>query len=245
MKIPLRGSHGHLDATTDEDAIYEAWRLLPMANPAIATGPARLVVVDLDPRHGGFDTWRRLDQEHGPISQDTPTVHTPRGGIHLYYAAPEGADIRGSAGTLGPGIDLRAHGGYVVVPPSVVRGVGSYGWDEGRWYDGEPAPLPRALWALIQQSQVPRAGGAPRVGEVISEGERHATFVSLAGTMRRRGMTSEEIAAALHVVNARRCMPPLEDREIEQIAASMAGYAPAEELTVRQAPRIRRVVRHA
>jgi putative DNA primase/helicase len=64
-------------------------------------------------------------------------------------------------------------------------------------------------------------------GEPIRDGSRNTTLASLAGTMRRRGITAEEIYAALAVVNAQRCEPPLTDKEVRRITQSVARYAPA------------------
>lgn len=44
--------------------------------------------------------------------------------------------------------------------------------------------------------------------------------------MRRRGMAPEAIAAALLADNKTRCNPPLDEREVRQVARSMASYAP-------------------
>jgi hypothetical protein len=48
-------------------------------------------------------------------------VQTPSGGWHLYFKATS-AGIRNSSGKLGPLIDIRAAGGYVVGAGSVVNG---------------------------------------------------------------------------------------------------------------------------
>jgi hypothetical protein len=63
-------------------------------------------------------------------------------------------------------------------------------------------------------------------GEAIHEGTRHNTLMSVAGTMRRRGLTSEEILAALRAMNTGRCAPPLPDEEVRQIAGSAGIYQP-------------------
>ncbi|MFV5995168.1 bifunctional DNA primase/polymerase [Streptomyces sp. NPDC056231] len=52
----------------------------------------------------------------------THIVKTPSGGMHLYYAAPDGAELRNTAGKLGWKIDTRAHGGYVVAAGSAIAG---------------------------------------------------------------------------------------------------------------------------
>ena len=54
----------------------------------------------------------------GKILPQTLMAHTGRGS-HLYFLWPEGLDLRNSAGRLAVGLDVRAEGGYVIVPPSV------------------------------------------------------------------------------------------------------------------------------
>ena len=61
----------------------------------------------------------------------------------------------------------------------------------------------------------------------FTEGSRNSALTSLAGTMRRRGMSEEAMTAALLVDNAQRCVPPLPDHEVRRIAQSVARYAPA------------------
>jgi hypothetical protein len=54
-------------------------------------------------------------------------------------------------------------------------------------------------------------------------------LTSLAGSMRRRGMSAEAIAAALMAQNAQHCHPPLPEREVRAIAESVSRYAPTGE----------------
>jgi len=62
------------------------WRQWPSANVGVVTGrPSGLVVVDIDPRHGGIDSMRRLVDEHGPLPSG-PRVRTGSGGWHLLFA---------------------------------------------------------------------------------------------------------------------------------------------------------------
>jgi len=57
--------------------------------------------------------------------------------------------------------------------------------------------------------------------------QRNNTLTSIAGTMRRRGMTKESILAALLEENRQKCIPPLSEEEVERIAESIATrYAP-------------------
>jgi putative DNA primase/helicase len=94
------------------------------------------------------------------------------------------------------------------------------------------APMPAWLLELVT-APAPRQGLLPSAGEggePIPDGQRNATLTSYAGTMRRRGMTVEEIAVALLTVNARRCQPPLDRAEVCQIAMSIARYTPGASL---------------
>jgi hypothetical protein len=118
-------------ATTDPAQIRRWWTRHPNDNVAIATGPAGLVVVDLDfaepteaspPKwpeaRSGIDVYRALGGH-----QPTWTVGTPSGGMHLYYQAPKtGGPWRNTAGRIGWHIDTRAEGGYVVAEMSTVHG---------------------------------------------------------------------------------------------------------------------------
>jgi hypothetical protein len=60
----------------------------------------------------------------------------------------------------------------------------------------------------------------------IGEHHRNTTLTSLAGTMRRCGMTEAAICQALLVENTARCDPPLAEAEVATIAASVSRYAP-------------------
>ncbi|MCT2277269.1 bifunctional DNA primase/polymerase [Micromonospora chalcea] len=150
-------------ATTDPDRIRRAWSARPYGI-GLACGPSRLVVVDLDVRKPGqsmppgyegcphgLRTLAALTAAHAATIDPTYTVTTGRGGTHLYYRHPDtGPALRNTAGTLGPMVDTRAHGGYVVAPGSTVA---------GRPYvvdlDTDPAPLPAWLAALLAPAPLP------------------------------------------------------------------------------------------
>jgi P4 family phage/plasmid primase-like protien len=72
---------------------------------------------------------------------------------------------------------------------------------------------------------------AEPIGDVIPHGKQHDTLVSLAGTMRRRGMGIEEIDAALQIINKNRCEKPGPPENIRKIAESVCGYTPEDDVT--------------
>lgn len=94
----------------------------------IVTGSvASLVVVDVDPLHGGDDSLKAVEQAHGPLPA-TIKVTTGGGGLHVYLAHPGGL-VHNQVGVV-PGIDLRGDGGFVVAPLSVHPSGRRYAWLE-------------------------------------------------------------------------------------------------------------------
>lgn len=110
-------AHGFLDATTDERQIREWWRRGPTANVAIPTGSLTVDVLDLDVRADG-DGWAAFERlkQAGLLVGAQAAVRTRSGGLHLYFV-PSGQRC-GSIPDLH--LDLKATGGYVLVPPSRV-----------------------------------------------------------------------------------------------------------------------------
>jgi Bifunctional DNA primase/polymerase, N-terminal len=94
--------------------VFEWWDRWPAAGAAILTGRSGLLVVDVDPRHGGHHTLARLVADR-PLPA-TRTIGTRGGGLHLYYRVDR--PVRSSAGLLGPGLDVKSHRGLVVCPPT-------------------------------------------------------------------------------------------------------------------------------
>ena len=73
-----------------------------------------LVVIDLDNKHGK-NGQAAMDLLYDPLPE-TLTVKTPSNGRHLYFKTTE--KIRSGVDVLGPGVDIRSQGGYVVAPGS-------------------------------------------------------------------------------------------------------------------------------
>lgn len=152
-------------ATTDAERITRCWSTASY-NLGIAAGPSRLVVVDLDvPKHDrdvppadapkgltdGADALALLAEQHGqPWPGDTYTVGTASGGMHLYFAAPAGVELRNTAGALGWKVDTRAGGGYVVGGHSTVAG---HPYTVVR--EADVAPLPEWLTTLLTPAPLP------------------------------------------------------------------------------------------
>jgi hypothetical protein len=142
------------------------WGRSPCSGIALRTGgPARLVVVDVDPAHGGRDTTARLAERYGPWPA-TLTVATGGGGWHWYFQAADSGLRNVAGGPLGAGVDLRADGGIVVAPPSRHA--------SGRRYElADPtatlAPLPAWLPELLGRPDPPSVS-LPAVVRAIPAG---------------------------------------------------------------------------
>ena len=132
--------NGLHEATTDEATIRRWWSDMPWANIGLATGHGGLVVLDVDsgPKKDkvtglptgemkvGKKTLEALIAANGPLP-DTLMVETGSGGWHYYFLSTE--DIKNSAGAsngIGEDIDVRGHGGYVILPPSNHETGGKY-----------------------------------------------------------------------------------------------------------------------
>jgi hypothetical protein len=112
--------------TANPQEIAADWARWPHANVGIACGPASgLFVVEADTIEGhgvdGVGNLAALIAQRGSLP---PTIEalSPSGSRHLYFAWPDGHDVRNSEGRIAPGIDVRGEGGVVIAPPSVKPG---------------------------------------------------------------------------------------------------------------------------
>jgi putative DNA primase/helicase len=175
-KPPVCGhvGHGVWDATTDPAIITAWWTAEPHANIGIAAGQSGLLVVDIDTKVGkrGAQTLAALEGEYGRLPR-TKTIRTWSGGLHYFFRMPE-PPLRNTTGTekagLGPDIDTRGEGGYVVAAPSVIL----QGDKEGAYsvlVDAPPVALPS--WVIDKLTKPKRVFTPPgRRSAVLPSGER-------------------------------------------------------------------------
>jgi len=116
-KIPAT-RHGCKDATTSPPAIY-AWWQRAAYNVAIATGAPGPDVLDVDVHAtgSGWTGYERLNSA-GMITGALRIVRTRSGGLHVYFAGT----TQRNGSLPGAHLDFRASGGYVLAPPSTVKG---------------------------------------------------------------------------------------------------------------------------
>jgi putative DNA primase/helicase len=137
--------HGFRDASRDAVIITRWWRQWPAALIGMPTGPTSgLIVLDIDtkdPRANGFDSLEDL----GHVLPESPMAHTASDGLHVYFINPTTRELRCSAGLLGPGLDIRAAGGYAILPSP---GSG-YVWDPV-WNFDTVEPIDPPAWPSLR-----------------------------------------------------------------------------------------------
>jgi len=193
----------------------------PEANVGIVTGAVSgLLVLDVDPAHGGAASLAALEATFGRLP-DTLVVCTGGGGRHLYFAHP-GRPVACAVG-LRPGLDVRGDGGYVVAPPSIHPTGRPYRFEGAA--DRPPAPAPGWLLALLAEA---RRRPGHSIGwwrrllrEGLVEGERNTRLASLAGLLLHHGLDPGVVEELLQGWNLGRCRPPLPPEEVSGIVASI------------------------
>ena len=196
-------------ATTDPQTIRKLWPGSMDHNIALATDG--LLIID-------FDEMTPEEFQNAYRALPTTRVSSTGRGQHWYYRQPEGMNIRNTAKNI-PGVDTRASGGCVIVPPSLHASGERYQWV----YEGDMAEAP--LWLVTLFLPKEEVGTAARDDRDITEGQRNDWLYKRGCSMRGRGKNEEEILIVLHAINARHCMPPLDEKEVRNIAHSAAKHA--------------------
>lgn len=238
-KIPLdRWVNGDRTerATLDE---YEAQRRFARGeyNLGIATGhpvvrafpDLFLTVLDLDTDEPGF-----AGRPEWAI--ETYEVHTPNGGLHLYYYTTHPV----KSGRIAPGIDVKSRGGMVVAPPSTINGQPYVAvhrsvavLDHVLFSPGHV--LSSALDAELAPPLAERKSFRPE--QHVGEGGRDTYLARYAGWWLNNadddyaasiveGRPAQEpdeyaLAVELDYHNLMVCQPPLTEREVKRIARSI------------------------
>lgn len=224
---------GFKNASADPAQIDAWWSENPHYNLALSPQDAGWAVVDLDGELG-LNNWRDLCAKNP--TPETYVVRTPRGGEHWYF---EG-ELPPSASKIGPKIDTRGVGSYVLVPPSVV---------DGKPYtvlqEREMAPLPTWIAAAVKTAAVAvkaavrdldlpqaisRASAALRTyvarKDVAIEGSGgDARTYQLCCEMLNLGLSPERaLDLTLELWNPH-CAPPWSEEELQIKYANAANYA--------------------
>ncbi len=223
---------GALQAVKDTRQVTE-WFAGTRHNIGIATGEAsNLIVLDIDPRHGGDATLACFERLQGKLP---PTVRfkTGGGGQHILFRHP-GGYIPNSAGKIGPGVDVRADGGYIVAPPSEHISGGRYEVDGRFGFDiTRIADMPEILKAVVilptrksrsrKNAAEKRSAWRAALSSQVPEGRRNESIARLAGLLLGRGLDPHVSLDILLAYNDSRLAPPLNPHEVIATVASIAS----------------------
>ncbi len=187
-------------------------------------GKKYLVVIDVDARNGGLDTFKNLMAAHGDFAK-TMRVNTSGGGFHLYFVS----DRPLGKCKIGKGIDGMGTGSYVVAAGSIHPSGEMYRFE----IEEEPSDLPDFLYELFG----PAANKTASIGstwfdsekdskddpEIVPEGERDNWLTRKGGQLRRIGMSEQQIFEGLKGFNEK-CSPPKPEQDLRRIAKSVTRY---------------------
>ncbi len=244
-KIPaIKGGHGCKDGTTNADIIRRWARTYPAANIGLSCGDlsSGIVVVDVDPRHGGDRSIAGLALK-GRCFPPGPRSRTGNGGEHLFFRHT--GKLSNSAGKLGAGIDIRATGGYVVAPPSWTKkteqGPGGY----YEWVVRPEGHIPRLpIWVATLLK--PREAKPYVPPKTMREGKDRlqglVDFVAKAPTGQRNTSAFWAACCAAELVALGKVSPAAAEERM-RIAGRMAGLS-SEEVERTVANAMKRILGH-
>jgi hypothetical protein len=218
-KLPFlskeKGGNGVHDASSDPEQIRKWSRMNPSGNVGIACGDASGVfVVDVDPRNDGDKSIRAL-AARGYQFPPGPRQRSGNGGWHLLFQHEAG--ITNSKGRLGPGVDVKSTGGYILAAPSWTRKSadgpgGSYHWEISPFETSVPK-MPVWMKAMLCPAPRPlpefRSSGPQDIRSLIdfvasaSDGNRNNSLYWAACRIVEIGnLTPSAQAALLHAAVA-------------------------------------------
>lgn len=198
---------------TDNIDVIEKWdSSYPECNWGIATGKkSGVIVIDIDPRHGGDLQWKRLTAGK---SINTAVCKTGGGGEHYYFSLNDDIIVNSAVLSTYPGIDVRGEGGQVVVPPSIHESGNPYTWIKAPW-NITPEPVPKWLMNIIV-----KANAGQIIGSTLIEGQRNDSMFHQALMLARQGALIEFTIIALKTWRDQSGAKDVKDSEIEATVES-------------------------
>ena len=190
---------------------------------------------------------RELEREYGSFPP-TWRSFTGGGGEHILFACPDGVEVANVVAEtlqeppLGPGIDVRGRGGYIVAPPSRHISGAPYAWSvDAHPHDLPPAEAPqwlieRLLGKPATLASMPSSAPSPSLAKDPLSPEAWAAFAEdtvaeyrdmaiakLGGILLRRWVPARLVLTLAQSWNVTHCRPPLADREVVKIVGRIAA----------------------
>lgn len=216
---PLVDWQAYQDTPANATQIRAWWNKTPTANIAIVTGRiSGLTVIDLDGAKGRESFRTSLDNQ----LPSTLVHRTPRG-AHMLFRYCE--DLKQTTAIL-PGVDVRNDGGYIIAPPSIVK---------GKPYEVLRERETATITALPPSlnGEKPAAKDSAEIGDApkwvstalsgVSIEHRNDTAARLIGYFHHKGLPPDIIQATMELF-AERCDPPMDIAELHRTIESVTRY---------------------
>lgn len=204
-----------------QEEILDFWVRTPDCNIGMPTGAVNgIFVFDIDGEDGKKSLFK-LESEYGVLPK-TATSFTDKG-KHMIFKFHEGLRNRAR---LFPGIDIRADGGYIVVPPSVHPSGKKYRWANSiTTTDIAGAPewlIKRALYQdpVVNLERRLSDRKTYKGKSPILQGERNDRLYRMAFAAAMAGKSYNEIMAEISEANTERCTEMLNNTEIDLLVRS-------------------------
>jgi putative DNA primase/helicase len=164
----------NIKASDDDLVVHNWWQTSPENNIGVVCQKSGFLVIDIDPRSGGidsFDKFEELMEYELPKTVEQYTGSYSYGGKHvrgrhIFYKVSADEKLIGNLKASGlPGIDIK-HNGYVMLSPSRHGSGVNYEWKTGHApWEIEIADAPEKLLDIL------RKGGRRNSGTSLGEGE--------------------------------------------------------------------------
>lgn len=197
-------THGWKEATSNLEQIEAWWTRWPAALIGCRV-PQDLVLLDVDPRHGGVETWKLIRSLWAPPLTRAHKSGRGDGGGHTWWTRPadklsvrklddwareHGVGHAVSETRWVSGIDvLHWDHRYTILPPSPHPETGQpYEWVTGRGLDFEALAMPVDLADLLSADEAPDSPPpAPRILDPDSPADWYSHHHSCADTLAGHG----------------------------------------------------------
>lgn len=231
--IPWKGL---LEASGDVGQIQAWWKEWPWANVGVRAGDVSgFVALDVDPRHGGVETLAKLMEEYGELPE-TVEAKTGSGGSHILFKYDPITPIGNSTAKLGPGLDIRGDGGYIVAYPSLHQSGGRYSWMVEPGKHGLSAMPHWMIGKLLARREAIQTTSEPNSSETClywlgkalaktTTGQRNATGLWLACQLRDSGIGQSDAESVMRQYAGRVPQGSEPYTEREAIASTKSAYS--------------------
>lgn len=211
-KRPYMSNWLQYNRTRATKEMAENWfNNLAGAGVGVVTGKiSNMVVLDVE-------SWCKTSIEELLKKYPTQMISkTGSGGYHLFYQYPTGVSKVSNRVGIFEGADLRADGGFIVLPPTMHQSGNRYEWISR----GIPGAFPLALLDLESKPTVRNEGWITEALRGVSEGGRNDTCARLAGYFFKKGMTYDVVEALILEWNERND-PPMPANEVRSTLKSI------------------------